>query len=173
MGMPPRPRLAPLPPPVVGARWVALTKSKFALVDASDYERINRFAWHCTTAPGRSAYAKRQVSRGVFMPMQNEVLSAQPGEIVDHIDRNGLDNRRSNLRRATPSQNQFNSKRRRDNTSGYKGVCTARKRWRAEIKANGKRIRLGTFGTPEEAARAYNAAALRLHGQFALLNKID
>jgi hypothetical protein len=107
--------------------------------------------------------------------MQNEVLSIEQGRIVDHVDRNGLNNRKANLRPATRSQNRFNQKRRRDNSSGFKGVRLSRsaQRWRASIRAEGRIYYLGGFATPIEAARAYNAAALRLHGPFALLNPVD
>lgn len=86
----------------------------------------------------------------------------------DHIDGNTLDCRRSNLRCASPSQNQHNARRRRDNTSGTKGVSVrANGRYRAYIKLRGRQIELGTFDTVEEAAEARRKAAEQLHGRFA------
>ncbi len=83
-----------------------------------------------------------------------------------------MNNRRDNLRPANSSQNGSNRGKQRDNKSGYKGVCwsTKDKRWRATIKLNRKGIYLGNFLTAEEAARAYDAAAREMHGEFACLN---
>lgn len=95
------------------------------------------------------------------------------GEEYDHINRNPLDNRKCNLRLCSLTQNQYNRGTRRTNTSGYKGVCDKNaKRFRARIWHNRKPIHLGYFNTKEEAAEAYNAAALRLQGVFACLNEI-
>lgn len=96
-------------------------------------------------------------------------------EQVDHINRNRLDNRRENLRLATPQINALNRSRQSNNTSGYMGVSYnkrlgRRKRWEAYIKLNKKRRFLGIFLTLEEAARAYDKVALELHGEFATLN---
>lgn len=105
-------------------------------------------------------------------------------KMVDHIDGNGLNNLRSNLRFATMSQNIANSKVRKDNTTGYKGVSwfvgskhpngvwKSKPSWTARIGINGKRITVGYFATKEEAARAYNKAAIKYHGEFAKLNII-
>ena len=86
---------------------------------------------------------------------------------IDHRDGNSTNNRWSNLRRATPSQNNANRRRPRHNTSGYKGVYFRWGFWRACIKRNGRRIYLGVFATPEEAHAAYVAAARKLFGEFA------
>lgn len=95
-------------------------------------------------------------------------------EQVDHINRNPSDNRRSNLRVCNHSQNMFNRGRNRNNTTGYKGVyrnsAGARRPWQARITENGKLQYLGSYDTPEEAARAYDRAARRLAGEFAQLN---
>lgn len=89
--------------------------------------------------------------------------------VVDHESRDTLDNRITNLRDATFAQNQHNRTAQVNNTSGHKGVSLIKKtgRWRADIKANGVPKYLGSFATPEEAAAAYDAAALELHGAFA------
>lgn len=100
-----------------------------------------------------------------------------PDELVDHIDHNPCNNRRSNLRLATPAQNAKNSRKQSNNTSGYKGVtfnpAAKKKKWIAQITSNGKAKNLGTFYTREEAAIAYNLAASELHGEFACLNVIE
>lgn len=92
-----------------------------------------------------------------------------PSHHVDHIDMVGTNNAWRNLRAATNSQNLFNRGKTRRNTSGYKGVWFHRKlgKWCAELKASGRRYRLGTFETPELAAEAYAKAASRIHGEFA------
>ena len=89
--------------------------------------------------------------------------------MIDHRDGDSTNNRWSNLRRATASQNGANSRRPRHNTSGYKGVVLCRRsgRWRASVRKNGRRIYLGTFATPEAAHDAYVAAARELFGDFA------
>lgn len=95
--------------------------------------------------------------------------SIPDGMQVDHIDGNGLNNTRDNLRLATNAQNMWNQRKRVNNKSGYKGVqwYKSRQNWRAVIRVNGKRIHLGYFDTPEEAHQAYCDAAKELHGEFA------
>jgi hypothetical protein len=92
-----------------------------------------------------------------------------PDDYVDHINGDGLDNRWSNLRKATNTQNQQNAGRNLANTVGYKGVCFAKctKKYQASIRLNGKLIYLGQFMTPEEAYAAYCDAARKFHGEFA------
>jgi hypothetical protein len=109
--------------------------------------------------------------------MHHIILKLQPGEEGDHINRNTLDNRRENLRRATHSQNCCNQRvLKASNTSGFKSITKAwargrhYERWRVRIAFNGKRIHIGYFRSPEVAARAYDEAAKKYHGQFAQLN---
>lgn len=90
-----------------------------------------------------------------------------PSQKIDHKDGNGLNNRFSNLRLATTAQNAANRKRPSTNSTGFKGVRRARKRFSSEIKINGKSHHLGTFDTPEEAHAAYIKAARQHHGEFA------
>lgn len=90
-----------------------------------------------------------------------------PAGNIDHIDGDRLNNRIENLREATYSQNAHNQPRNSRNTSGYKGVHFWRNRWRAEIYINNKRIRLGSFNTPEQAHEAYCKAADEYFGEFA------
>ena len=91
-------------------------------------------------------------------------------DYVDHANGNTADNRRSNLRNATATQNMGNTKMRSTNTSGFKGVTRSGSRWLAQIKYEGTPHRLGRFDNPEEAARAYDDAAVHYFGEYAALN---
>jgi hypothetical protein len=101
-------------------------------------------------------------------------MKALPGQYVDHIDHDPLNNERHNLRICTNSENNMNRFLQSNNHSGYKGVSWSKvsSRWRAYIKARGKQIHLGLFDSKEAAARAYNAAVPTYHGEFGLLNEV-
>jgi len=140
------------------------TKSIF-LIDREDLEKINYTLWYKQT--DRNGY----VINGFSEKLHRIIMNAPKGVIIDHINGNTLDNRKCNLRICTHSQNSCNSKRRVDNTSGYKGV-TFRKgsktnKWAAHIGINGVNKALGCYPTPEEAYAAYCKAAKELHGEFA------
>lgn len=103
------------------------------------------------------------------------VMGAKVGQCVDHINGNRRDCRRSNLRLATKAQNSCNRSKTRVNQSGFKGVCLCKAtgKWRAEIRADGKVVRIGRFIDKIDAARAYDAAAKRIHGEFARTNFLN
>lgn len=157
---------------------IPLTQGKVALIDAADYERVSQYCWRLHERGG-NFYARRAIrvaSRKYRYQTLHRFLLDDPSEcFIDHINHDGLDNRRSNLRLATPSQNMYNRRPNRDTSSEYKGVSYAADRglWRAEIRANGARLNLGQYEAPEDAARAYDSAARRLHGAFAALNFPD
>ena len=100
--------------------------------------------------------------------MHRQILGCQADQQIDHRNHNTLDNRRSNLRLATPSQNAINRRK----AKGYKGVSRVRDKWRATIGSVRKKERrhLGYFPSAERAAKAYDAAAIEMYGEFALLN---
>ena len=102
------------------------------------------------------------------------VMDAPKKVQVDHIDGNKLDCRRTNLRLCTHAGNMRNCRMRKNNTSGRKGVSWHRKsgKWQAQIRVNGKLIHIGLFEFPDEAATAYDQAAMKLHGEFALTNEM-
>lgn len=146
-------------------------RGRTALVDLEDYEMVMRHRWHVWEAerPGRpnGPYAR---TGHTFM---HTLLTGWPQ--VDHDDGNGLNNRRSNLRPATVQQNKANHGTRSDSVaSAYKGVYRVRKgtrrRWYARICSGANETNLGYFDSEEDAARAYDAAARRLFGEYAYLN---
>lgn len=147
--------------------------SRPALVDDEDFARINQRTWRLTKSkdPRKVRYAvsdERTANGIVKFLMHREVLAAQAGTIVDHRDRDGLNNQRSNLRIATSSQNLGNSAGKYTRRSRFKGVGweMARCKWRASIRNE----HIGRFDTEEGAARAYDARAIEIWGEFAYLN---
>jgi hypothetical protein len=155
---------------------VPLTRGQVAIVDDEDADRVLAHKWRAKRdETGRRWYAVRSVRNGEkvrHVRLHRFILDAPPGVEVDHVDSNGLDNRRANLRLATRSQNQFNRERTRSNKSGFKGVFWVKreKRFYAQIRYNGTTYRTRGFRTALEAARAYDAAARKYHGEFARLN---
>lgn len=154
------------PPPVDGAAWLPLADGRFALVDADLESKMQQYAWSGGGSEGQ--YAATWIEgRPVYLHQM--VL---PGEQVDHKNGNKLDCRRMNLRPSTQRQNSGNI-RCRAKKAPYKGIALQSdgRNWCARIRMpDGKRPSLGTFGTPEEAARAYDAAARKVHGEFACVN---
>lgn len=154
-------------------REIPLSQGLVALVDDEDYEELSALNWHLVRPNGR-AYAQHDVWSGnarVHREYMHRFLLPDAEE-VDHINGNGLDNRRSNLRPATRAQNCANMRRSKANTSGYKGVSWHKggRKWHAQIRGDAKREHLGLFTDPADAAKAYDNAARRLHGEFARLN---
>jgi hypothetical protein len=157
-------------------RRIPLTQGRFAIVDPADYPRLSRCKWRlCRTRGKNVLYAERSIrlpgGRYSRMLMHRELLDPPAGYVIDHINGDGLDNRRANLRLATVAQNAWNS-RKRNSRSGYKGVCYDKIKglWRAAIVCHGRRIHLGYFKDKIAAAKAYDAAAIKYYKQFARPN---
>lgn len=155
-----------------------------ALVDESDYDFLSQFTWTLIEWRGKQ-YAKRKqrLSDDPYpeygtISMHSMIL--QGAVEVDHIDGNGLNNQRSNLREVTHAQNIQGQKVQRRSKSGYRGVTyfpnagphKRKKPWRARIKVNGHDRTIGYYSTPEEAARAWNVAAYLAWGDYARLNNV-
>jgi hypothetical protein len=150
---------------------IPLTRGLIATIDAADFGRVSGYRWNVLRR-GRVTYA--QAAHGVLM--HRLILGLEPGsgQRVDHIDHDGLNNRRENLRLVTQAQNCANQRPRIGTKGGFKGVARVGNNWRAEVRrrVNGKMERhyLGTFPSPALAALAYDAKAVELFGEFACLN---
>ncbi len=152
-------------------RCIPLTQGQYAIVDADDYAWLSRHNW-CAKKDGNTYYAQRR-RNGKLISMHVEIMAPAEGYLVDHINGDARVNRRSNLRICTRSQNMRNrAKCRRPCTSQYKGVSRNRKTGQciARIGYKGESHYLGTFKEDLEAARAYDRAARKFHGDFARLN---
>ena len=157
---------------------IILSQGKVALVDDEDYEYLNQWKW-CAVKARKTYYANRSVllsgeKKTIFM--HRLIMNTPAGLETDHADGNGLNNIRSNLRIATRQQNTFN-RRASISKSKYTGVYVWYKHGRRYIKAmihqDGRNVSLGNYPTEEEAALAYNEAALKYRGEYARLNLIE
>jgi len=155
-------------------KQIPLNKNLFALVDDDDYIHLSTYRWH-VFHPYNTAYAVRKGRKGEShtVRMHRQILGVLPGIDVDHINRDGLDNRKCNLRICSASLNQANMISKAPNkTSHYKGVSFKReyRKWVAQIQYRKKKYHLGYFMTEREAAAAYDKKAKELFKEFARLN---
>jgi hypothetical protein len=153
--------------------FVELTRGAVATIDAADIHLVSSNNWCLQLLGGRqyAGHSQRGESRRLVL-MHRVIFDAPGGMHIDHIDGDGLNNRRSNLRLASREGNMRNVGKTASNTSGYKGVhwCEGAKKWRCQIRTDGGRISLGLFDTPEAAYEAYRSAAMAHHGEYARLD---
>lgn len=163
---------------------IALGNARFTLVDDEDFDWLNQWKWHyCKSGSGKVGYA-RNWNKGNPIRMHRLIMGDPDGKQIDHINGDGLDNQRKNLRTATASQNNMNRKQ-HNNQHGFKGIyfyntrryynkkttrTTNPKNWKARIKINRKFIHLGSYSTKEEAAKSYDRATKKYFGEFAHTN---
>lgn len=150
---------------------------RVALIDDADWDLVSQYPWHVFEesragrlhGPYAVACVKRSDGRWTTIRMHCLIMGESG---IDHRDGDGLNNQRENLRVATASQNHANERPGAGGTSRFKGVYwdKSKSKWCAEIKIDRKKIHLGRFAVEEDAARAYDAAALRAWGEFARLN---
>lgn len=164
-------------------KTIPLTQGKVALVDDEDYEWLSRWKWSVklkkyTCYAQRMVYKAELTKKVYCIRMHREIMGLKPGDKrqVDHIDDNGLNNQRHNLRICSDQENKFNKRKLGKAVSIFKGVTYStgrRKCWRSRIKINKKEKHLGYFHNEHDAARAYNAAAIKYFKEFARLNVIE
>jgi hypothetical protein len=152
-------------------KTIPLSQGKVAVVDDSDYPNLSKFKWSFSPCT-----ALRRISRtNKMIKMHIQIMGKKKGCVIDHIDGDPLNNQRANLRFCFQRENTCNRRKSRNNKSGFKGVVfigkTPRKNpWKAEITKNGKTKHIGVYLTAEDAAKAYDETAKKLHGAFAKLN---
>lgn len=159
--------------PPDGARFIPLTKGLVAIVDEADYPALSMFRWGAQTTGRGPIYASRHEPQkdgvpGAVVLMHRQILGAPEGVNVDHRNRNGLDNRRENLRAAYQDRNALNHSGHRDRLSMYKGVWphSQNPSWCASFR--GKYI--GSYRSEKDAALAYDAVAYRADPEFSHIN---
>jgi len=155
-------------------KLVPLTRGFTARIDDEDESLISSHRWTVSIRKTRK-YAKTYVGNKQYLYMHRLISCPPPDLETDHIDGDGLNNQRSNLRQCTRSQNNANAIKKRQGTSLFKGVWRSSKgrKWVTQISdGHNRRVHIGTFDTEEAAALAYNAAATSRYGCFARLNDL-
>lgn len=152
---------------------IRLTQNKYAIIDKQNFQWLKFWTWHFVNGYAIATIGKKEI------PMHHLIYLCKPskGYEIDHINGDGLDNQRKNLRIATRTQNQQNRKPNKNSTSKYKGVYFDKsrkgfKKWVASIKVNKKLIHLGRYLKEIDAALAYNHVAVKHFGRYARINSI-
>ena len=154
-------------------RKIRLSQGKHTIVDPEDYERLSYYNWYAAKS-GTTFYAvasEKIDGKWKIVQMHRKIMEVGAGLLIDHINRNGLDNRKMNLRSATAMQNTWNRVKKRGRNK-FRGVLwnKKKKKWQARLIHKHKSISLGYFHDEVEAARTYDEAAKKFRGEFAVLN---
>jgi len=155
-------------------KQIKLTQGAVALVDDADYESLRFMRWHLDKGVSKS-YARTRIYAGKssqLVRMHRFLMNPPVGVLVDHRDRDGLNNQRSNLRICTPAENNRNAVKQINNKSGYKGVSWDKEKrlWTVGVSIKHKRKIIGRYFCLIKAAKAYDEAAIKYYGEFARLN---
>jgi hypothetical protein len=151
---------------------IKLTKGMVALVSDEDYPYLSQWKWHAEPFGNTWAAVRNRTGKAIYM--HRAITGAGKGKVVDHINGNGLDNRRENIRVCTQQENVRNRQRGKNNTTGFKGVSRFdENKYQVKIRVNGKLKHLGLFTSVYEAAEAYDKAAVHYFGEFARINFPD
>lgn len=157
---------------------IPLSRGLVAIVDDEDFDWLNQWKWSASKMGTKALpmfYAVRTIWKDgktvEVIPMHRLIMKAQKGQVVDHINRNPLDNQKANLRLCSQADNSLNRVANKDGTSKFKGVCwiSSRKKW--EVSFRGKFV--GRYDSETEAARAYNEAAASYSPEFSRLNVLE
>lgn len=153
-------------------KQIPLTQGKVAIVDDEDYEWLSRWKWYYFDEGYAARNDRREKGKRKTILMHRVIMKTLKNMLVDHMNHDGLDNQKSNLRNCTHDRNLQNRLINKNNKSGYKGVCWHKcsKKWVASIRFNGKGIHIGCYPSREQSARAYDKAARELFGDFAKTN---
>jgi hypothetical protein len=155
---------------------IKLTQDQFALIDDENLELINKYKWFTQKIDNRYYVAThiKINNKSTMLYMHRLIMGLKPGDKieVDHIDHNGLNNRKENLRKVGRKQNAMNSRKKKNCSSAYKGVCFYKRDnlWVAYIMIDYKLIHLGRFINEIDAAKAYDNAAIKYFGANAFIN---
>ncbi len=156
------------------AKIINLTQNQIAIIDDEDYESLNQYKWHAQKASNgfyavRCVYVNRKC---IKLGMHRQVLPCLDNQEIDHKNRNTLDNRKSNLRIVTHAQNMKNRNKHKNNKSGIKGVYWDKrgKKWRSEIRVDGKKIHLGMFSDLMEAKTMRNNSEIKYFGEYSAIS---
>lgn len=151
-------------------KLISLTQRQYAQVDDEDFEKLNSFKWCAWWNPRAKCFVPVRIKNRRTIYLYRYLLNCPKGMEVDHIDGNPLNNQKSNLRICTHSQNNYNRGKNKTSSNKFKGVREHGAGFMARLKYQGQTKYLGTFETPEDAARAYDEEAIKVFGEFARLN---
>lgn len=152
--------------------FLPLTRNKTAVIDFDDFEKVRGMKFYAQSCQNLWYAAKNKHVNGKrkLLYLHRIIMGAKPGQLIDHINGDGLDNRRENLRVVTHAQNVKNWRKHAPASSRYKGVRFHANSWEVQINVNRKRIYIGRFQNEIDAAKAYDESARRYFGEFAAIN---